>query len=237
MNGAAPKTAMVMAAGLGTRMRPLTNDRPKALIEVAGKALIDHMIDPLVAAGVERIVVNVHAFADQLEAHLKRRTDAQVLISDERARLLETGGGVKKARPLLGEAPIWICNSDYVWTKPGLPALDELARAWDPATMDACVVVIPKERTLGFDTPGDFFRDEAGRLTRRGDAPEAPFHAFGIQIIDPAPLYADPREAFSTRDVWFASAARGRLHGLVLEGLWMQVGDPAALAEAEARLR
>jgi len=227
---------MVMAAGLGTRMRPLSSDRPKALVQVRGKALIDYVIDPLVAVGVERIVVNVHAFADQLEAHLARRADAQMLVSDERARLLETGGGVKHARPLLGEEPIWVCNSDYVWRKPGEPALAELARTWDPATMDACVVVVPKERTLGFDTPGDFFRDAAGRLTRRGDAPEAPLHAFGIQIIDPAPIYADPREAFSTRDIWFASAQRGRLHGLVPEGLWMQVGDPAALAEAEARL-
>lgn len=231
-----PRTAMVMAAGLGTRMRPLSNDRPKALVQVRGKALIDYVIDPLVEAGVETIVVNVHAHADQLEAHLARRSDARFLISDERARLLETGGGVKHARSLLGEGPIFVCNSDYVWVKPGEPALAELARTWDPARMDACVIVVPKERTLGFDTPGDFSRDDQGRLTRRGDAPTAPLHAFGIQIIDPAPIYADPREAFSTRDIWFASAERGRLHGLIPEGLWMQVGDPAALAEAEARL-
>jgi MurNAc alpha-1-phosphate uridylyltransferase len=232
----APKTAMVMAAGLGTRMRPLTNDRPKALIEVAGKPLIDFVVDPLVAAGVERIVVNVHAHADQLEAHLARRTDAQFLISDERAALLETGGGIKHARPLLGEAPIFVCNSDYVWRKPGAPALQALTDAWEPARMDALVVVIPKDHTLGFDTPGDFFQAADGTLTHRGARPEAPLHAFGIEILDPRLVYADPRTAFSLRDIWFASADQGRLFGLQLDGLWMQVGDPEALAIAEARL-
>jgi N-acetyl-alpha-D-muramate 1-phosphate uridylyltransferase len=232
----APTTAMVMAAGLGTRMRPLTDSMPKALIEVAGKPLIDFVIDPLVAAGVERIVVNVHAFADQLETHLRRRKDAEFLISDERAGLLETGGGVKHAQAMLGEAPIFVCNSDYVWRKPGAPALQALAEAWNPAAMDALVVVVPKDRTLGFDTPGDFFQAPDGTLTHRGDRAEAPLHAFGIQILDPRPVYADPRMTFSLRDIWFASADQGRLYGLQLEGLWMQVGDPAARDTAEARL-
>ena len=236
MSAAAPKTAMVMAAGLGTRMRPLTDAMPKALIEVAGKPLIDFVIDPLVAAGVERIVVNVHAFADQLEAHLRRRNDADYLISDERAGLLETGGGVKHARALLGEAPIFVCNSDYIWQKPGAPALQELVDAWDTARMDALVVVIPKGRTLGFDTPGDFFQAADGTLTHRGERLEAPLHAFGIEILDPRLVYADPRKAFSLRDIWFASADKGRLFGLQLDGLWMQVGDPAARDAAEARL-
>jgi MurNAc alpha-1-phosphate uridylyltransferase len=227
---------MVMAAGLGTRMRPLTDTMPKALIEVAGKPLIDFVIDPLVATGVERIVVNAHAFADQLEAHLRRRTDAEYLISDERGGLLETGGGVKHARALLGEAPIFVCNSDYIWQKPGEPALTALIEAWDPARMDALVVVIPKVRTQGFDTPGDFFQAADGRLTHRGDRIEAPLHAFGIEILDPRPVYAEPRERFSLRDIWFASADQGRLFGLQLDGLWMQVGDPAARDAAEARL-
>jgi MurNAc alpha-1-phosphate uridylyltransferase len=227
---------MVMAAGLGTRMRPLTDAMPKALIAVAGKPLIDFVIDPLIEAGVERIVVNVHAHADQLEAYLRGRRDAEFLISDERAGLLETGGGVKHAQALLGEAPIFVCNSDYVWKTPGPPALQTLVEAWDPARMDALVVVIPKDRTLGFDTPGDFFQAADGTLQRRGDHAEAPLHAFGIEILDPRPVYADPRRAFSLRDIWFASAERGRLFGLQLEGLWMQVGDPEALATAEARL-
>lgn len=231
-----PKTAMVMAAGLGTRMKPLTDHRPKALIEVAGKALIDYVIDPLVEAGVERIVVNVHAFAEAVEAHLARRTGAEFVISDERAGLLETGGGIKHARALLGEGPVFVCNSDYIWMKPGRPALEDLVQAWDPARMDALVTVIPKGRTLGFDTPGDFFQAADGRLTHRGGHAEAPLHAFGVEILDPRPVYADPRDKFSLRDIWFASADQGRLYGLELDGLWMQVGDPAARDEAEARL-
>ena len=232
----APKTAMVLAAGLGTRMRPLTDTRPKALVEVAGKALIDHTLDRLAQVGVERAVVNVHAFADQMEAHLARRTDLEILISDERDALLETGCGMKKARAMLGEAPIWVANSDYVWIDEGEPGLARVARTWDPARMDACLIVVPKERTLGFDTPGDFSRDDDGALTRRGDAPTAPLHAFGLQIIDPQPVYADPATAFSLRGVWFAAAESRRLIGVVPDGLWLQVGDPRALEVAEARL-
>jgi MurNAc alpha-1-phosphate uridylyltransferase len=228
---------MVMAAGLGKRMRPITETRPKALVEVAGKPLIDYVIDPLVAAGVERVVVNVHAHADQLQAYLSRRKDAEVLISDERARLLETGGGVKKARPLLGEGPIWIANSDYVWIDDGEPPLALLARTWDPARMDACVIVVPKDRTSGFDTPGDFFRDETGALTHRGQAAEAPLHCFGIQIMDPTAVYADGRDVFSLFDFWLAATMTGRMFGVTPGGFWMQVGDPAALASAEARLK
>jgi len=189
-----------------------------------------------VAAGVERIVVNVHAFADQLQAYLATRKDAEFLVSDERDHLRETGGGVKHARALLGEAPIFVCNSDYVWKKPDGPALDELIAAWDPARMDALVTVIPKAHTMGFDTPGDFFQAADGTLKHRGDRAEAPLHAFGIEILDPRPVYADPRTAFSLRDIWFASSDKGRLFGLQLDGLWMQVGDPGALAVAEARL-
>lgn len=232
-----PTTAMVMAAGLGTRMRPLTDTRPKALVMVAGKPLIAHVIDPLVAAGIERIVVNVHAHADQLEAYLRGRRDAEFLISDERTALLETGGGVKHARALLGEAPIFRCNSDYVWRKPGASIFDDLAAAWDPARMDALVTVVPKARTLGFEeSPGDFFQDAAGRLTHRGERPQAPLHAIGIEILDPQGAYADARTAFSLRDVWFRAADEGRLFGLQPEGLWMQVGDPRALEAVEAQL-
>lgn len=231
-----PRTAMVMAAGLGTRMRPLTNERPKALIEVAGRALIDHTLDRLAAAGVERAVVNVHAFADQMEAHLRGRRDLEILISDERAMLLETGGGLKRARAMLGEAPIWVANSDYVWIEDGAPGLDLVARAWDPARMDACLTVVPKARTQGFDTPGDFFRAEDGRLTHRGQAAEAPLHCFGLQILDPQKVYAEPETKFSLFRTWMAAAAAGRLFGVVPGGFWMQVGDPAARDAAEARL-
>lgn len=237
MSLSGPKTAMVMAAGLGTRMRPLTNTMPKALVPVAGKPLIAYVLDPLVEAGVERVVVNVHAHADQLEAYLRGRKDAEFLISDERAELLETGGGVKHARALLGEAPIFRCNSDYVWQKPGVPAMQALVEAWDPARMDSLVTVIPKARTVGFEeSPGDFYQDAAGRLTHRGERPDAPLHAIGIEILDPRPVYADPRTKFSLRDIWFRASDQGRLFGLQMDGLWMQVGDPGALAAVESRL-
>jgi MurNAc alpha-1-phosphate uridylyltransferase len=232
-----PTTAMVMAAGLGVRMRPLTDSRPKALIEVGGKALIDHILDRLEAAGVTRAVVNVHAFAGQMQAHLARRRSPQILISDERAALLETGGGLKHARALVGEAPIWVANSDYVWAPERDDPLAMVAAAWDPARMDACVIVVPKARTAGFDTPGDFFRDDAGRLTHRGEAAEAPLHCFGVQILDPQRVYEVPATRFSLFQVWRAAAERGRLIGVVPDGFWMQVGDPAALAAAQARLR
>ena len=232
----APKTAMLLAAGKGLRMRPLSLDRPKALVEVQGKALIDHILDRLLEAGVEKVVVNVHAFADQLRDHLAGRTAPEILISDESGELLETGGGVKKARALLGEDPIWVAASDYVWNEEGGSALAVLAAAWDPALMDACVTVVPKARTLGFDTPGDFFRDGAGWLTRRGEAAEAPYHCFNVQILDPTLVYGVVEDVFSLRDVWFAAAARGRLFGYEPGGLWMQVGDPQAVEVANQRL-
>ncbi|MGH6956676.1 MAG: nucleotidyltransferase family protein [Caulobacteraceae bacterium] len=226
-----------MAAGLGQRMRPLTDTRPKALVEVGGKTLIDHILDRLEAVGVERAVVNVHAFADQLEAHLRTRRNPEILISDERAQLLETGGGLKRARAMLGEEPIFVANSDYVWLPGEDDPLSMLAAAWDASRMDACLIVQPKSRTSGFDTPGDFFMDEAGRLAHRGGAAEAPLHCFGIEIIDPRRAYAAPDARFSLLQVWKAAAERGRLFGVSPDGFWMQVGDPAALAEAEARLR
>jgi MurNAc alpha-1-phosphate uridylyltransferase len=217
-------------------MRPLTEARPKALVEVGGKALIDHILDRLQAAGVTRAVVNVHAFADQMQAHLAQRRSPEILISDERARLLETGGGLKHARALLGEAPIWVANSDYVWRESADDPLAMVGSAWNPAAMDACLIVVPKARTSGFDTPGDFSRDEAGRLTHRGDAAEAPLHCFGVQILDPQRVYEIAADKFSLFQVWNAAADQGRLIGVVPDGFWMQVGDPASLAIAEARL-
>ena len=230
----APTTAMVLAAGLGTRLRPTTERMPKALVPVGGRTLIDRLIDRLIQAGVTRVVVNVHAFADVLEDHLSARRDVEILISDERARPLETGGGVKHARALLGEAPIWVANSDYVWLDDD--ALSELAAFWDPARMDACVTVVPKGRTQGFETPGDFFIDADGRLTHRGANAEAPLHCFGIEILDPQRVYEVEERAFSLFRVWMAAAAKGRLFGHEPAGFWMQVGDPEALEAAEARL-
>ena len=232
----APKTAMIMAAGLGTRMRPLTDDRPKALVKVAGKALIDHMLDRLADAGVETAVVNVHYFADMVEAHLAARTHPRIVISDEREALLETGGGLRKARPLLGDDPIWVANIDAIWTEAAGPVLDHMARVWDPETMDACLLVAPMEKTLGFDGAGDFFLDAAAHIGFRGDAPTAPYAFAGVQIAKPQIVDAQPIEAFSLRRVWRPLAAAGRMTGAVLDGLWMHVGDPEALAEAEQAL-
>jgi len=234
---AVPSTAMVLAAGLGTRMRPLTDDRPKALVDVGGRVLIDHMLDRLAEAGVSRAVVNVHAFADRLEAHLaKRRCAPTIVISDERARLLETGGGLKKARSLLGDPPIFTANIDAVWVEHGEPALTALAHAFDPERMDACLLVTPTREALGFDGPGDFFRAQDGRLSFRGDAPRAPYAFAGVQIFKPALVDGETEAVFSTSRIWRRLAQAGRLYGVALDGAWMHVGDPAAREAAEARL-
>ena len=234
---ASPKKAMVLAAGLGTRMRPLTNDRPKALVEVAGRTLIDHMLDRLAQAGVETAVVNVHAFADRLEDHLKTRTGAPaIVISDERGELLETGGGLRKARPLLGEDPVFVANIDSVWTQDGAPAIDSLAKAWDPEKMDVCLLLARLDRTLGFDGAGDFFKAEDGALTFRGEAPSAPYAYMGVHICKPELVDDGPDGAFSLATIWRKLAPLGRVHGVVMDGFWMHVGDPGARDEAEAKL-
>lgn len=232
----APKTAMVLAAGLGTRMRPLTDDRPKALVEVGGRALIDHVLDRLAEAGVETAVVNVHWFADRLEAHLAARgRGPQIVISDERAELLETGGGLKKAAPLLGEAPVFVANIDSVWLDQK-DALAELSHLWDPERMDAALLLARREGSIGFEGDGDFFLGEDGHLTFRGEAASAPFAYMGVHICRPDYVADGPEGAFSLSGLWRRSAAAGRLYGCVLEGDWMHVGDPQARDEAEARL-
>ena len=232
-----PATAMVLAAGLGTRMRPLTDDRPKALVEVAGRALIDHVLDRLADAGVRQAVVNVHAFADRLEAHLARRVrPPEIVISDERDRVLETGGGLKKARPLLGDGPVYVANIDSVWTEPGEPALSALARAWNPAAMDALLLLTPTDLALGFDGPGDVFMDDGGRLRFRDEAPTAPLAYVGVHITKPQVVDAEPEGPFSLTRVWRRLAAERRLSGVLLQGAWMHVGDPQARRAAEERL-
>ncbi len=230
-------TAMVMAAGLGTRMRPLTDDRPKALVEVNGKALIDHVIDRLAAVGVRRVVVNVHAFADRLEAHLAGRRDVTVEISDERDQLMDTAGGLKRARPRLGERPLLVINVDTLWTESTpRPALSALAAAWDPARMDDLLLLAPRETSLGFDGPGDFTRAANGVLSHRGSTPEAPLVYAGAHIMKPQLIDAWPEAPHGMLGHWRDMAARQSLHGHVLEGLWMHVGDPAALAQAQSQL-
>jgi MurNAc alpha-1-phosphate uridylyltransferase len=233
---AGPTTAMVLAAGVGSRMRPLTDDRPKALVEVGGKALIDHMLDRLAEAGVTDTVVNAHHFGDRLIGHLQGRDGPAVTISDERDLLLETGGGLKKARPLLGEAPIWVANIDSVWIEGRVPALETLAAAWNPERMDACLLLAPMNRLIGLDGPGDFFLGEDGRLTHRGSAPSAPYAYIGVQILKPQIVDDGPEGPFSVFKSWMTAMSKGRLYGAVMDGFWMHVGDPQARDEAEARL-
>ncbi len=230
-----PETAMVLAAGLGTRMRPLTNDRPKALVQVGGRALIDHVLDRLAQAGVRRAVVNVHAFADALQAHLEARRDLEIIISDERALLMETGGGVKQARPLLGDDPIIVANIDSVWEEPGGSAIARLARAFDPARMSACLMLASMTQCLGFEGAGDFFMAEDGALEFRQQRPLAPWAYMGVQIVDPAIVDDEPLEPFSFMRVWRRLGEEGRLYGAPLGGFWMHVGDPDARTAAEAR--
>ncbi len=233
---AVPNTAMVLAAGLGTRMRPLTNDRPKALVSVAGKPLIDHVLDRLVEAKVKRAVVNVHAFADLLETHVRRRSDIEILISDERACLMETGGGVRLARPLLGDAPIIVCNIDSVWEEGAGSAIGRLTRDFDPARMSARLMLAAMDQCSGFDGPGDFFMDEHGALSFRDALPHTPWAYMGVQIIDPRVVDDEPLAPFSLTRVWRRLREQGRLFGAPLGGFWMHVGDPMAREAAEARL-
>ncbi len=243
-----PSTAMVLAAGLGTRMRPLTNDRPKALVEVAGKTLIDHNLDRLAEAGVTRAVVNVHAFADLLIDHLsKRTTGPQIIISDERAHALplETGGGIKAAKDHLGDGPILVVNIDSVWIEDGEPparAIRDHCLAFDPKQATAKLMLAYTDRTMGLDGPGDFLMDVDGRLTgrRAAGAAAAPYNYMGVHIVDPRPIYAHPETEFGLfpggGGLWGEWAAQGRLHGGVLNGDWMHVGDPQARDDAEKRL-
>ena len=231
-----PKTAMVLAAGLGSRMRPLTDDRPKALVEVRGRALIDHVLDRFADAGVERAVVNVHWFADRLEQHLKARDRGpDIIISDERAELLETGGGLRKARPLLGDEPVFVANIDSIWTDQG-DALGDLVRLWNPALMDAALLLARREGSIGFEGDGDFFLGDDGRLSFRGEAPCAPFAYMGVHITRPDYADGGPEGPFSLSPLWRRSAADGRLFGCVLDGDWMHVGDPEARDAAEAKM-
>jgi MurNAc alpha-1-phosphate uridylyltransferase len=228
---------MVLAAGLGTRMRPLTERIPKALVPVAGRALLDRVLDKLVATGVRRAVVNVHHFADQVEQHLRSRTDLEVLISDERTALLDSGGGIQHARALLGEAPIFVANIDSLWLEGATPALEGLKQAWDPEVMDMLLLLVRRGHGIGFEGPQGFLMDEAGRLTHSA-APDVvtPFANVGFGILKPQILDGQPDPAFSIIPIWHRLQAQGRLYGSAMDAFWMHVGDPAARDEAEARL-
>jgi MurNAc alpha-1-phosphate uridylyltransferase len=228
--------AMVLAAGLGTRMRPLTDRLPKPLVPVAGKALIDHVLDRLADAGVTTAVVNVHHMADAIEKHLKGRTRPKIEISDERGELLDTGGGVVRALKLLGAAPFFHVNSDTIWIEGVTPNLGRLAAMFDPAEMDAVVLLAATATSIGYEGRGDFTMAPDGRLKRRGEREVVPFVYAGAAVLSPA-LFADaPKGAFSLNKLFDRAIETGRLFGLRLEGTWMHVGTPAAIKAAEAAI-
>ena len=233
MSPPVPKTAMVFAAGLGTRMRPITETLPKPLVKVHGRTLIDYCLDRLAESGVERAIVNVHWLADQIEAHLSSRARPAIVISDERAQLLDQGGGIKRALPLLGDEPFFLCNTDAFWIEGPRSNLRRLAAAFDPERMDAALLVASSAGAVGVDWPGDFSLDANGRLAPREDRHVAPFVYTGVGIIKPE-LFAGPQpDVFRLAPFFFEAARKGRLTGLRLDGLWLHVGRPESIAEAE----
>jgi len=233
-----PDTAMIMAAGKGTRMRPLTDSKPKPLIEVAGTTLLDHVLDLLRDAGIGRIVVNVHYLAEQIEAHLASHArDFEVVVSDERALLRDTGGGLVQALPLIGADPFFCINADNWFADTDEHALHRMAAAWDPATMDVLMLVVPTERAGNTQGTGDFDMDHAGRLTREGPKRPRPYVWTGIQMLAKAVVADPPDEVFSTNVFWDRAIAAGRCFGLVHDGAWFDVGYPQAIALTQAALR
>lgn len=230
--------AFVLAAGLGKRMRPITATMPKPLVEVAGRALIDHALDRASEGGIATAVVNVHYLADLIEGHLGRRAQApDILISDEREALLETGGGVKKALPLLGSEPFVVFNSDSFWLEGPKSNLTRLIGGWKPNDMDILLLVAPSATSLGYDGAGDFVMDSDGRLQRRGEREVAPFIYAGVAILKPELFIGTPDGAFSLNLLFDRAIERERLFGLRLDGQWLHVGTPEAVAAAEERVR
>ena len=228
-----PAHAIVLAAGLGTRMRPLTEARPKPLVEVCGKALIDHVLDKLRDAGVQTAVVNVHYFADELERHVKGRTAPGIAISDERGELLGTGGGVVKALPRLGGHPFLLVNADTLWIDGVESNLVRLGAAFDEQRMDVLLLLAPTATSIGYSGRGDFAMAPDGSLRRRTEREIAPFVYAGAAIFSPAVFAGAPHGEFSLTRIFDKAAEAGRLFGLRLEGVWMHVGTPEAVAAAE----
>lgn len=228
-----PTTAMVLAAGLGSRMRPLTDTVPKPLVALKGHALIDHVLDRLAASGIERAVVNVHYLADVLERHLAGRRRPAIVVSDERDALLDTGGGVVRALPQLGPEPFVIHNSDTVWLEGYGANLDRLFSAWNSETMDSLLLLAAASSSIGYDGTGDFTMEADGRLVRRAERRVSPFAFAGVSIAHPRLFEGAPEGRFSLNRLWDRAIERGRLYGIRLDGFWMHVGTPQALQDAE----
>ncbi len=233
MSAPIPKTAMVFAAGLGQRMRPISETLPKPLIKVGGRTLIDHCLDRLAADGVETAIVNVHWLADRIEAHLARRERPRIVVSDERDKLLDQGGGIKRALPLIGDQPFLVCNTDAFWIEGPRSNVARLADAFDPETMDIALLVAAAAGAVGVDWPGDFTMTREGRLESREPRHVAPFVYTGVGILKPELFAGAPGDVFRLAPYFHAAAAKGRLYGVRLDGLWLHVGRPESIAEAE----
>ena len=227
---------MVLAAGYGQRMRPLTDEKPKPLVSLAGRPLIDHVLDRLAVAGVARAVVNVHYMPEMIEAHLAKRTRPDILISDERAEILDTGGAVQNARQLLGAAPFFVHNSDSVWIERNGSTLGRMMDAWNDETMDSLLLLAPAATSIGYAGRGDYRLDDAGCPHRRRDGEAVPFVFTGVSINHPRLFRNAPEGRFSILRLWDEAESAQRLAAIQLDGLWMHVGTPQALAEAEERL-
>ncbi|HXM31713.1 MAG TPA: nucleotidyltransferase family protein [Xanthobacteraceae bacterium] len=232
-----PKAAIVLAAGLGTRMRPLTDRRPKALVEIMGRPLIDHVLDRLKAADVSTAVVNLHHFADQIEAHLASRKRPKVIFSDEREKLLGTGGGIAKTLSQLGAAPFFLLNSDSLWLEGKTSNLERLDHAFDVGRMDALLLLASAATTIGYDGSGDYFMDARGTLRRRLGAEKAPFIYAGAAILSPKLFEGAPNGVFPLTPLFDRAQEKGRLFGLALEGQFLHVGTPETVAAAEEAIR
>lgn len=238
MSALASDTAMVMAAGLGKRMRPLTASQPKPMVRVAGKPLIDHALDRLAEAGVERAVVNVHYLGDAVEAHVAKRKLPKVTVSDERDILLETGGGMKKALAAgMLPDPFFCLNADNIWLDGPRDAFADLSAGWDPEAMDALLLVVPHSRAANFRGEGDFHMDPVGRLSRRKPGRIAPFIYTGIQLVSHRLLRDAPDGPFGTMTLWERAIGEGRLYGANFTGRWFEVGTPEAIRPTEEALR
>lgn len=230
-----PKVAMVLAAGLGKRMRPLTDTLPKPLVPVAGRTLIDRVLDRLEATGIERVVVNLHHFRSTLERHLAGRSTPRIALSPE-DELLETGGGIRRALPLLGGEVFYAANADVLWFDGKRPALARLAEAWDDTKMDALLLLHPSVSAFGYEGVGDYFCDTLGRLRYRRGNEIPPYIFAGVQILHPRLFKGTPEGPFSLKRLYDKAEAEGRLWGLVHDGLWFHVGTPEGLAEVEGEI-
>ena len=230
------KRAMILAAGLGKRMRPVTDTLPKPLVPVGGRALIDHALDRAAESGIETAIVNVHYLADLVEAHVRTRRRPRIVISDERGELLETGGGIRKALPLLGPDPFLVLNSDSLWIDRATPNLVRLQEALDPERMDLLLLVAESGKSLGYQGRGDFSIDGSRRLQRRGERASVPFVYAGVAILKPQLFDDTPDGAFSLNRLFDRAIVAGRLYGMPLDGQWLHVGTPDAIAAAEERL-